>query len=315
MLVTASRPPLLHLTFGSTSANLSQNGGIHLALPLPLLAGKQLATHALPSGHTATKGDVIFLANDTELWGAIVLEAAARLEKPARAAYEQMLSLCREQKMHLQRVWHFVPGINRVTEGLERYRQFNIGRWMAFESFFGKDLRTFMPAASAVGVQGNDLIVFFRAGKLQPVYFENPAQVPAYHYPSDYGPCPPSFARGVILAAGERRLAYLSGTASIEGHRSIGEGDWHTQFRTTLHNMELMFNRMNMPAALRPQATASCKRRDFQVYLRHPEALPLIQEWLFEETSLRPEEVRFLQADICRGELDLEVDGWASAVV
>jgi len=302
---------MLQITFGSPSAHLTSGSGIHLALPIPVLAGSRQVALPAPDSRSAKDGDIHVLVNHSELWGAIVLEASRRLERPAQSGYEQMLKVCRDHGMHLHRVWHFVPGINRVEEGLERYRQFNIGRWLAFEAFFGRDLRTFMPAASAVGVQGDDLIIIFRAGKTQPIYFENPSQVPAYHYPAEYGPRPPSFARGVVLSADERRTAYLSGTASIEGHRSIGEGDWHTQFRTTLHNMELMFDRMNMPAALRPHTSAPCAGRDFQVYLRHPEALPLVQEWLFEATTLRPEEVRFLQADICRAELDLEVDGWA----
>jgi hypothetical protein len=208
--------------------------------------------------------------------------------------------------MYLHRAWNYVPDINALTHGLERYRQFNIGRWMAFENHFGRDLRAFMPAASGVGAHGNRFAVLFIAGKTHPIYLENPSQVPAYHYPADYGPRPPSFARAVLVENGAQITGYLSGTASIEGHRSLGEGDWHTQFRTTMHNMQIMFERMGMEDALQPGS--SVKIRDFRCYLRHAEALPLIQGWLAEETSLDASKIVFLQSDICRCELDMEME-------
>src|SRR5690606_23756156 len=121
-------------------------------------------------------------------------------------------------------VWNYVPYINQISEGLEHYRQFNIGRWLAFETLFGRDLRSFMPAASAVGITSNAVMLTFIAGTRQPQYLENPSQVPAYHYPSEYGPRPPSFARAVLVQNTHRSPAciqgYLSGTASIEGHQT-----------------------------------------------------------------------------------------------
>ena len=246
------------------------------------------------------------MENEDGLVAAGIMDCSGRLEVPTQNLYTQLLQLCLKKQMTLHRVWQFIPSINKISEGLEHYRQFNIGRWLAFETCFGRDLRSHMPAASAVGINGDSLVLYFTAGRAQPLYFENPAQVPAYHYPEEYGPRPPSFARGVIVQKGERRITHLSGTASIEGHRSIGEGDWLAQFRTTLHNMELMFERMETPEALRGDVSAT---RDFTCYLRHPEMLSLMQECLEENSTLRTNEVRFLQADICRADLDVEIEG------
>jgi enamine deaminase RidA (YjgF/YER057c/UK114 family) len=240
------------------------------------------------------------------LVGAVTIDAEDRLEDPVQEVYAQVLDACKEHGMHLHRAWNYVPGINAQTHGLERYRQFNIGRWMAFEKHFGRDLRAFMPAASGVGAHGTRFALLFIAGKMHPLYLENPSQVPAYHYPSDYGPRPPSFARAVLIENGSEVTGYLSGTASIEGHRSIGEGDWHSQFRTTMHNMQIMFERMGMEDALRPGSSVDI--RDFRCYLRHAESLPLIREWLAEETQLDPARIAFLQSDICRAELDMEME-------
>ncbi|MEZ0386344.1 MAG: hypothetical protein ACAI34_04695, partial [Verrucomicrobium sp.] len=245
------------------------------------------------------------------LHGAVIVEAKGRLEEPIRQAYAKLLNIATSRGFYLHRVWNYVPRINENDHGLERYRQFNLGRWLAYEQKFGRDLRAFMPAASGVGIAGDQFILCFIAGRSHPVYLENPSQVPAYHYPTEYGPKPPSFARAVLVTEGSHVTGYLSGTASIEGHRSVGEGDWHAQFRTTMHNIQIMLDRMDMVEALHgPEAAerAGIVRREFKCYLRHLEALPLIKDWLTEEAGLENEQVTFLQADICRHELDLEIE-------
>ncbi len=300
----------LTIRFGASMAALELGENAALSIPAPLLHGEAIETFSLPEGEAQWFDSILTVSNENSLMGAAVIKNAGRLETPLRQLYGQVIDLCLEKKMHLHRVWNFVPRINEDDQGLERYRQFNIGRWLAFESRFGKDLRSFMPAASAVGIPGEDFVLYFKAGRSQPIYFENPSQVPAYHYPSDYGPRPPGFARGVIVQEPDQRTAWLSGTASIEGHRSIGQGDWHTQFRTTMHNMEIMFERMEVPEAMRRSSAPIT--REFKCYIRHAEELSLIKEWFEEQTGAEEHQVRYLLADICRAELDLEIEGSVS---
>lgn len=308
MPVAALDDPSIQIHFGDATSGLTNEEGLEtLKLAIPLLAGKAGETISLPGGRIRRSGNLLLMSNGTHLVGATTVEAAERLEDPVQEVYAEVLAACTEHGMHLHRAWNYVPGINAHTQGLERYRQFNIGRWLAFERNFGRDLRAFMPSASGIGIHGSRFALLFIAGKTQPVYLENPSQVPAYHYPADYGPRPPSFARAVLIEGRKEVLGYLSGTASIEGHRSVGEGDWHTQFRTTMHNIQIMFERMGMEDALR--RGSAIEVRDFRCYLRHPESLPLIQEWLAEETGLDVSRVTFLQADICRAELDIEMEG------
>jgi hypothetical protein len=297
----------LKIRFGTPEAALELTESAELSIPTPLLGGDAVETFSLAHGEAKWFDSVLTIGNEHSLVGAAVIKNAGRLETPLRQLYGQVIDLCIEKSMQLHRVWNFVPRINEDDQGLERYRQFNIGRWLAFEARFGKDLRAFMPAASAVGIQGDDFVFYFKAGRAQPIYFENPSQVPAYHYPPDYGPRPPGFARGVVVQESDRRMTWLSGTASIEGHRSIGQGDWHTQFRTTMHNMEIMFERMETPEAMRCPSEKAV--REFKCYLRHAEELPLIKEWFEEQLGSGSHQVRYLLADICRAELDLEIEG------
>jgi hypothetical protein len=306
--VVATEEPSIRIRFGSNVSELigeEWGGTLHLAVPF--LAGRAASDALnLNGGRIEQSGDLLLISNATHLVGVATVDAADRLEAPVERLYSAALSTCKDHGMYLHRAWNYVPGINRQTHGLERYRQFNIGRWLAFEKHFGRDLRSFMPAASGVGVHGTRYALVFFAGKAHPVYLENPSQMPAYHYPADYGPRPPGFARAVLVEHNREVTGYLSGTASIEGHRNVGEGDWHTQFVTTMRNIKIMLERMGMEDALR--CGSSVEIRDFRCYLRHSEALPLVQDWLAEETELDVSQITFLQSDICRAELDMEME-------
>ena len=312
MLVSA-RPAAFHVTFSAPQAELRTDGNqARLLLPSPLLAGPDTEMIGAPAAEVHWEGDILVARQPQTLIGALLVDASGRLEEVVEQAYLRILEITRG--WHLYRVWNYLPGINDVRLGLERYQQFNIGRWAAFESFFGQDLRAFMPAASAVGLPGSHAAILFKAGMARPTYLENPSQIPAYHYPADYGPRPPSFARGVIASRPPYRLALLSGTASIEGHRSIGEGDWLLQFRTTLRNIHIMLERMQVSSALTPALWEQdgIESAAFKCYLRHPESLPLVREWV-QETCGSDEHFCYVQADICRSNLDLEIEGYARA--
>lgn len=302
----------LAICFGSGAAELAgSDNSVELRLPMPVLAGDPV--ERLPWEGEVRRADPFWLVeNESSLIGAAVADASGRMEEPAEQLYRRLLDEC--EGWHLHRIWNYVPQINAIHGGLERYQQFNIGRWSAFEARYGRDLRSFMPAASAVGIGGRQAAIAFIAGKSRPACFENPLQIPAYHYPPDYGPKPPGFARGVSACGGRVRSVYLSGTASIEGHRSIGEGDWASQFKTALRNVETMLDRMGASQALRAEAwqQGGSVSGSFKCYLRHAESLSLTREWIEEQTGLTDEQVTFLQADICRNELDLEIEAMLS---
>lgn len=193
------------------------------------------------------------------------------------------------------RVWNYLPHINRMVGGQENYRAFNVGRARAFEEADAIPDAQKLPAASAVGIDDEKLCVIFLAGKWGVDYFENPAQVPAYRYPPAYGPRPPSFCRGAVV--GEQGISFLSGTASIRGHATVGAGDVVRQAGVTADNVELMAATMGTGAP-----------RQFKCYLRHGERdLEAVRAVL--EPGLGEGVTTYLKADICRRDLLLEVEG------
>jgi chorismate lyase / 3-hydroxybenzoate synthase len=84
---------------------------------------------------------------------------------------------------HLARFWAFLPGIHDdLGAGLDRYMAFNAGRYAAFAAHFGRPtvFGRSVPTASAVGVQGDEFVLYALAAAEPGVPVENPRQIPAY---------------------------------------------------------------------------------------------------------------------------------------
>jgi hypothetical protein len=121
------------------------------------------------------------------------------LQAATEEAYRRIFQLLAAQDLpHLWRVWNYLADINRDTNGLERYRQFNIGRYDAFVAF-DRAATGNVPAACTIGLRQGRLSVAFIAGRLAGRPVENPRQVSAYHYPAEYGPRSPTFSRAVLV--------------------------------------------------------------------------------------------------------------------
>lgn len=250
------------------------------------------------------------------LWGALEIDEAAKgigLQALVRQAYADIFTAlqatgCR----HLLRLWNYVPRINEVQDGLERYRHFNAGRQLAFLDA-GRAAFQGAPAASCLGVQGGPLCVRFLAGTQAAVAVENPRQVPAYHYPSEYGPRSPTFSRAALLPLQPREVALLiSGTASIAGHLSLHAGDVEAQTLETLLNLQAVIT------AAEARCSARFALRDFDcvVYVRHAAHAATVQRVLQDRLGADARAMRsavMLEADVCRADLLVEIEAHGSA--
>ena len=204
---------------------------------------------------------------------------------------------------HLLRVWNYLPQINVDTHGAERYRQFNSARRNALVAS-RRDLGGNVPAASALGsVTGSPLVIYFLASREAPTAVENPRQVSAYEYPPQYGP-KPSFSRASVLREASGAILFISGTASIVGHQTVHAGDVAAQTRETLVNIEALLSEANRVSGV---PRFGMETLAYKVYVRNSADLPLIQSQL--HTALGPQtQVVYLQADICRQDLLVEIE-------
>ena len=221
-----------------------------------------------------------------------------------RQAYRDIIGLIGDRQAgRLVRVWNYFPGINRIQDGLERYRSFCLGRHDAFlES--GLTLTEDLPAASAVGARDGQLWILFLAGRGLVTQLENPRQVSAFRYPPEYGPRSPSFSRAVRFSAPGEDYLFISGTASILGHSTVHAGDPVAQCRTTLDNLRVLLDRAGAG-----RLDEIGRRAIWKVYLRHPDDYAAVSQCL--RNTLDPETpTLYVRGDICRADLLLEIEGF-----
>jgi len=250
------------------------------------------------------------------LFGVIELDEAAFPATPARSplqaaseeAYARIFRLLAEQGLpHLWRVWNYLADINGASDGLERYRQFNIGRQDAFVAA-SRGVSGDVPAACALGLAAGPLSIAFLAGGCPALPIENPRQVSAYDYPADYGPRSPTFSRGALVFLEDDAVLFISGTASIVGHQTLHAGDVARQCRESVANIAAVMaeaNRVAAPAAFTLGDLA------YRVYVRHADDHGLVRDTLMPLID-GAADVVFLQADICRADLLLEIEAVAA---
>lgn len=279
----------------------------------PSAGGRECWTAAGPLQSGMAEG-IAWRRQGELLYGVISLDEAdfagapgSALQAASESAYRRIFRLLEAQGLpHLWRAWNYLAHINQETAGLERYRQFNIGRQEAFMAH-GRGLGQQMPAACALGFAGGPLSVAFLAGAQAATPIENPRQVSAYDYPAEYGPRSPSFSRAVLACPPGQELLLISGTASILGHRTVHPDDLLAQCDETLANIAVLLAEANRLSRGRPYGLADL---DYRVYLRRAEDFPRLRARL--EAALGPEVAWVcLQADICRADLLLEIEAQA----
>jgi chorismate lyase / 3-hydroxybenzoate synthase len=279
----------------------------------------RVGERAQPGSHGRVRyargGDFLFgslAVQETELTSHPGSRPRAPLEIATGIAYRDMYAaLAAVGNPQLLRVWNYIPDINIDTHGLERYRQFNTARHEASLSS-GRAVTGNVPAASALGAaSGSPLTIYFLASRHAPAFIENPRQVSAYRYPTQYGPRSPAFSRATVIGEGSEAILFVSGTASIVGHRSLHAGDPAAQTRETLVNIGALLEeavRRTGSRALRLETLA------YKVYVRDPKDLPVIRAEL-ESAVGRGAALLYLKADICRRDLAVEIEavgggGW-----
>ena len=296
--------PSLRIAFGRGPAAVFDAGA-------PVLAGDgvdDLFSTAQPAGQTGALR--LFKFKDW-LLGAASVPIAQGLEGAAQRLYLDIFQATRG--LHLARIWNYVPAINEPgPSGLENYRTFCQGRSLAFEQEHGAAFKFRVPSASAVGCHAPALTVAFAACLAQPQHVENPLQVPAYDYPREYGPRSPSFARATIVREGSAATVFISGTAAIRGHATVAPDGIAEQLACTLENLREISRACGLGPTL-DQGGRSM--RHFKVYVRRAADQPLVAATLNEKLLGPRDRVSYLQADICRSSLLVEIEATLVGVV
>jgi chorismate lyase/3-hydroxybenzoate synthase len=269
------------------------------------------------SSGSQVRGGLQYRHCDEVLFGSITVDeerfagnASTALLQATAAAYEEIFALLQETRHpHLIRVWNYLPEINLAADGDERYRHFNSARQTAFRNS-GRSTVGTVPAASALGSPaGSPISIYFLASSGPPTMIENPRQTSAYHYPPKFGAHSPTFSRACVLGGAAGTNLFISGTASILGHETVHRGDVAAQTHESLANIDALLTEANRIVGTTRYALDGLK---FKVYVREPADIAAIETAL--AATVQPTTpVVYLQADVCREELLVEIEATGAA--
>lgn len=267
------------------------------------------------SGISGVSERIVWRRANGVIYGVIELDEAefpdspdcSSLQAASEEAYRRIFRLLDAQGVpNLWRAWNYLSRINVETHGLERYRQFNVGRQDAFIAC-NRCATGNVPAACAIGLADGPLSIAFLAGESPARAVENPRQVSAYRYPAEYGPRSPTFSRATLVAFPGQEILFVSGTASIVGHRTLHAGDAAAQCREALANVQAVVYECNRFDSSAPFAL---EQLSYRAYLRRAQDFPAVQRVL---ATLGPDvAVVYMQADICRTDLLVEIEAVTS---
>ena len=251
-------------------------------------------------------GNIRFATTRDVLFGTISFDSTD-LEDPAYHAYEEVVHFVRSSGFsNLLRMWNHLRDINCDINGLEQYRRFSRARHDAFARL-GYTFTTDLPAASAVGLHTGGFVLYFLAARSGGTQLENPRQISAFHYPAEYGPRSPSFSRATVKEWPDGAQLFVSGTASIVGHESRHIDDLAKQLDETLINIDAL---LKVGSSHVGRTATLGDLTSLKVYVRNPDDYEALRDLLARAISPSTT-VLYVEADICRQELLLEIEGVA----
>ncbi len=279
-----------------------------IAVPLALLAGEAgelwLSESPVEFGRSEA---VAYSENGEILLGQLHIGESALADRGADVAvfdaYERIERLLAVRGYpHWLRTWNYIARILDGAGDRERYRLFNLGRHRALSQKPGFEAR--LPAATAIGTQADGVLIYFLAGRRPGQPVENPRQLNAWRYPSQYGPRSPSFSRATLLDWSDGAELLVSGTASVVGHESRHPDDVGAQLTEALANLDSLRAEAERLSGFAPH---SFKPQAFKLYVVDRAHLAQLQPRLTE--ALKGAYLSCLEGAICRNDLRVEIEG------
>lgn len=239
-------------------------------------------------------------------------------------AFKSALGILESEDMgidHIVRQWNYVEDIAHVKDPAnttQNYQVFNDVRARYYEQgSFEKGY----PAATGIGMNTGGVIIGFIAVSSAPEVvvspIRNPSQIDAHCYSKELlvgketgimaGKCTPKFERAKLLKLDGKSYIYVSGTAAIIGEDSMHPEDVEGQTLTTIDNINELFSMKNQKVLGLDFDFSSIHFSHLRVYVKHLEDIPCVRELC--QQKLKCKSSLYLQSDICREELLVEIEG------
>ena len=247
-------------------------------------------------------------------------EAGDSIYESSVKAFESAMAILAEEGLsihHIIRQWNYIESIawlDNVPDSEQNYQMFNDVR----AHYYNKGVFKFgYPAATGIGMNTGGVIIDFIALSESDIIsikaIGNPGQIDAHKYSeivlegnSDQK-CTPKFERAKLVTIGTRNYIYVSGTASILGEKTVHEGDVEEQTLTTIENIKRLFSKENQDSLGLKFDVAKIQFSHLRVYVKFKKDIPAVQKVC--DTELNCKSSLFLESDVCREDLLVEIEG------
>lgn len=243
------------------------------------------------------------------------------------------------QAHDIVRQWNYIGGITEASDGIQHYQAFNEARagFYATGKWQGKGY----PAATGIGMSVRGLLVSLvavisKSEELRIIPINNPLQIAAHQYSQTQligevrkviaDPCvengvttatkvvetthrlaTPKFERAKIILYKQSGIGYISGTAAIRGEESMHSMNAAMQTRQTIENIQFLMSEKNLNLHGISQFVTTFV--SLRVYFKNAEDADVIKAEVEKQWAGIP--VVYTQADVCRKELLVEIEGVA----
>lgn len=234
------------------------------------------------------------------------------LEQAGYDAYKKIFEMMQSGKLgNFVRAWNYIPNILSEDGGLERYRQFNIGRWNAWQDHGPKnsDGSPKRPAMTGIGSFGGPFVVEAMFSPYEVKEMENPRQTQFIHYSEKWGKKPPVSARGTLHLPPEGPEIYIAGTASLVGEEVAHEGDVIAQTFETLENIKVLIGTENVKNYGLDEGFTLDDVESIRVYIKNKEDYEKVKTAL--DIVWYGKKILYVNDDICRPGFLIEIEGVA----
>ena len=210
------------------------------------------------------------------------------------------------------RQWNYLEDILGFDGQEQRYQEFNNARTTFYGNSFEKNG---YPAATGIGMNQGGIIIEFVAVQsdlCKSVPINNPSQIAAHTYSEkvlEGEGCvlktTPKFERARYLEIHQKKLIFISGTASIVGEKTVGVGDPAQQTEVTISNIKQLYSKEILKNLSDEQINP--KYGHARVYLKDRKDFKVIRRTFKSHFGNLP--VVYIIADICRNDLLVEIEG------
>jgi len=210
------------------------------------------------------------------------------------------------------RQWNYLEDILGFDGDEQRYQEFNNVRSGIYGNSFEEEG---YPAATGIGMNRGGVIIEFVAVKSTEMVshpVDNPAQIAAHVYSEEVligEECvlktTPKFERARYFELQNKKMIFISGTASITGEKTVGIDDPVKQTEVTIQNIQRLYSGEILKGLSRDKLHA--RYGHARVYVKNRKDFAAIKKAFQVHYGKLP--VVYLIADICRDDLLVEIEG------